>query len=167
MVVERDRIVSYLSSFLAFSDTIEQFLIKHLAMQIILMVPEKRFDLLSKLKNKNRSTENVKRKREEYNLEDIADTIYQCRKCGSRKIDMYQLQTRGCDEASHIVIHDIVFKIRNSAFRFSLFRFVFCAAYDKFLHVLGVSEAVAYLNFPSLETEFRDLKVPLDHLIVL
>jgi len=30
--------------------------------------------------------------------EDMEDTIYECEKCGSKKIETHQVQTRGADE---------------------------------------------------------------------
>ena len=72
------------------------FTVKHLSLQLGLLTPERRFHVVSVWENGTKTV--LKKRSVELDLSDVDDTIYQCRSCGSRKIDMYQLKTRGADE---------------------------------------------------------------------
>lgn len=78
---------------------LREFCQQHYKNQFKRMTPEERWVRASLLENAERTPVNEKtrkRKREE----DDEETIFSCVKCGSKYVDVYQLQTRGADEAT-------------------------------------------------------------------
>lgn len=68
------------------------------------MTPKERWTAMSLIENKQlvKTVKQSTPKEEDIDLEEFEDTIYECEKCGSKKIDIIQKQLRSADEPATV-----------------------------------------------------------------
>jgi len=89
-----------------FEESLDKYVQNHIEKQFEHLSCSERWNTMSLIENKKliRIHKRSKEKTVEHIVHDFEDTIYQCEQCGSKKIDIKQLQTRGAVSVLYISI---------------------------------------------------------------